>query len=342
VPSSALVAPPDAWGLGDTVDIVIGPGESRTLPVPLAPATELRIASWLSDAVDVAQGATVAEARVRLATGREIAMPLRAGLETSEWAIDREDVRGVVRHERAPVLESFRVPDATFLAHRYLGILRLPSRLFVDSVRIVRGPGTGRLTIGRLALVDGVAGRYTPLSLASAFVSDESQLHELASTPSVRLFAVTASRGRAFVVEALRVLPSDSAVMEALHSPDLVPVDLQRVALATEADARGVALPADGRSSRAAVVTAGGSHLEVRAQGPGILVVCESFDRGWRATVDDRPAVPLRVNGASMGFVLGPGTHRVLLRHRPDGFAAGLALAAAGALVAGVVLTRRV
>lgn len=342
VPASALRTRPDAWGLGDTLDLVLGPGESRTLPVPLGAATEIRLGSWLSEAVDVVQGETVAELRVRLASGRELSLPLRAGIETAEWAIERDDVRGQVRHERAPVLESFRAPGGAFLAHRYLAILRLPGRYYVDSLRLVRGPGVGRFTLARAALVDTSAGRFVPISVVSAFVSEESRFHELSATPSVRLYEVAGSHGAAYVAESLRVLADDAAVLEALRLPADAGIDLRRTALATAADAGGLGTVPAGRASRAAVAIAAGARLEVRAEGPGVLVVSEGWDPGWSATVDGQPARLLRVNQASLGLVLGEGAHRVLFHHRPRGFAAGLGLAGIAAAGLGLLLARRV
>jgi hypothetical protein len=267
---------------------------------------------------------------------------LRAGIETAEWALERDDVRPLVRHARAPILESFRGPGGGFMAHRYLGILRLPGRYFVDSVRFVRGAGRGRLTLARMALVDTAVGRYTPVSLASAFVSDEGRLRELSATPGVRLFEVTASPGRAFVAESLRVLPTDAALLEALRLPDGSGVDLRREALITADDARGVEPPRKGRASRAAVVSSGGSSLEVRGEGPGVLVVSEGWDPGWQAEVDGRPARVLRVDQACLGLLLPEGAHRVLLRHRPRGLLSGLALAALTGAALGLTLLRRV
>jgi uncharacterized membrane protein YfhO len=80
----------------------------------------------------------------------------------------------------------------------------------------------------------------------------------------------------------------------------------------------------------------------VRAEGPGALVVATAFDAGWSATVDGAAAPLLRVNHVQMATVLPAGRHRVVLRHRPRGLAAGLALAASGAvLLAAAALTLR-
>ena len=83
----------------------------------------------------------VAECVARLASGREIWLPIRAGVDTAEWAWERPDVRGRVRHARPPVHASF--PDAAraFTGHQYLGVLRLPGRF---AVALAALPGLAR------------------------------------------------------------------------------------------------------------------------------------------------------------------------------------------------------
>ena len=112
---------------------------------------------------------------------------VRAGIETAEWAWDRADVRARVRHELAPVLESWPASGG-FPGHRYHAILRLPGRFRVDGIRLERLPGAGRFTLSRMALVDTASGRFTPVSLAAGYLSDGARFRELAATPSVRLF----------------------------------------------------------------------------------------------------------------------------------------------------------
>jgi hypothetical protein len=342
VPASALVAQADAWGLGDTLDSVIDAGQGRFFPVPVAPATEVRLASSLSDAVEVKQGEPVARVSVRLASGRQIELLVRAGQETAEWAWDRPDVRPFVAHEKAPVLESWPGPGGAFPAHRYQGILRLPGRFYVDGVGIERLAGRGRFTLARMALLDTATGRFAPVSLASGYVSDLGHFRELAATPAVRLYEVRGSLGHAFVAPSLRVLQSDEAVIQALRYPGAAGIDLHREALVTAADAAGVARPAAGHATRATVSAASMTWLDVRGEGPGILVVAEGWDAGWSAAVDDKPARLFRVNQASLAVSLDAGVHRVTLRHRPRGFLAGLGMAAAAALgLAGTALKTR-
>jgi len=197
---------------------------------------------------------------------------------------------------------------------------------------VERLAGPGRFTVSRLALLDPESGRATPVSLAAGYVSDSARFREAAATPGVRLFESTATVGPARVVERLRVLGDDEAVLAALAAPTAAGVDPRREALATARDARDVSVAAGARASRAEVARAGGSRLEVRAEGPGLLVVAQGFDPGWAARVDDRPATVLRVDHAQLGIVLPAGPHHVALRYRARGLLAGTWLAAAAAV----------
>jgi len=159
----------------------------------------------------------------------------------------------------------------------------------------------------------------------------------------VSLFEVRRGIGPAWVVDSLRRLPDEARLLDILRAPTRLGVDARREALATAADARGVALPPGSRSSPADVARAVGGRLVVRAAGPGLLVVGEGFDPGFSARVDGRAAPVLRVNGDRMGVVLGAGTHRVVLTHRARGLGVGLALAslAAGGLAGAFLAGRR-
>ncbi|HEY6553027.1 MAG TPA: YfhO family protein, partial [Vicinamibacteria bacterium] len=97
-------------------------------------------------------------------------------------------------------------------------------------------------------------------------------------------------------------------------------------------EARGFVVPEGARTSRALVVRSSPSSLELRAEGPGLLVVTEGWDEGWTATVDDVKVRLLRVNSTHLGMALPAGPHRVVLTHRTAGFRAGLAFGVLGAL----------
>jgi len=329
VGASALAAPPDAEGLGERLDLALGASESRFFPLPSAPATSLRLASHLSNAVAVRDGTVIARVYARLSSGRDLPLELIAGRDTAEWSIERADVLPVVAHSRARVLESW--DGGGFQAHRYLASLALPGRYFVDGVRIETTAFGGVLTIGRLGFFDQRTGRATPAALPSAFVSDARVFREVLATPALRLFELPASVS-ARVVQRVVAVPEDGDVLNALRAPP-ARLDPAHEAVGVARELSGLATVAGRGGARAELARAEGGRLDVRASGPGVLVVAESFDRGWSATVDGVAAPVVRVNHAQMGVALSAGMHRVELRYAPRGFALGLVLSAVGVLL---------
>jgi membrane protein YfhO len=316
----------------------VEPGRPRLFPFPIGPATEVRLSSSLGEAVGLPQDEAVAFVHVHLVSGRVLTFPLRAGRETAEWAYDRADVRAQVQHRRPQVAESWAV-DGTFEGHHYAASLPLPGRFQVDAVRVEAREDRGRFQLARLALFDAITHRLTPVSRPAAYVSDGGLFHEAAATPTVRLFELP-GLGAARVVERLRMVADDEEARRALGFPPGLPFDPGREAVLTAADAATLTLPPGSASSRAEIARAAGGQLEVRAQGPGLLVVAEAWDPGWRAEVDGRPAPLLRVNYAELGVVLGPGTHRVGLAFTPPGLGTGVALALLGLLAVAAVALR--
>jgi hypothetical protein len=338
VPDPELVA--DAVvGFGERLDVTLEPARPRFFPAPIRAASEVHVVSTLNEAARVPQGETVATLSVRLATGRDLVLPLRAGIHTSEAEYDRPDLGARVSHEKAPVFESHTPLGERFQAHRYLAVLPLPGRYYVRGVEIVRQPGPGRLTLAHLALYDSASRRRAPVSLAAAYLSDSARLREVTFGPRVRLFELPGSAGHARVAERIVALPDAEALQHALEAPTRAGVDPRRHALllAGESTPR---LPRGAQASRAEVARLGASLLEARAAGPGLLVIAEGWDPGWSAELDGRACPLLRVNDVQMGVVLEPGTHRVVLRYTPRGFGAALWLALLGAVLLGAPLLR--
>ncbi|MBI4580323.1 MAG: YfhO family protein [Planctomycetes bacterium] len=99
----------------------------------------------------------------------------------------------------------------------------------------------------------------------------------------------------------------------------------------------------EGEASAASVLGGGGQvtyvrptggHLnaDVRSEGPELLVFNESYDPGWRASVNGAAAKVLRVNAVVQGVVVPAGRSRVEFRYRPRGLVGG-AMVSAGAII---------
>lgn len=79
---------------------------------------------------------------------------------------------------------------------------------------------------------------------------------------------------------------------------------------------------------------------------PGLVVLADRWDAGWKATLNGSRVPVLRVNHALRGVVVPAGTGSLQFRYQPDSFIHGIVLAGAAgfsllAWVATVILTRR-
>ena len=109
------------------------------------------------------------------------------------------------------------------------------------------------------------------------------------------------------MAERPRVLPDDEAVVRALGMPAAIGLDSHREALRDRGRRARPELDAGRARGRAEVlVPADPRRLDIRAEGPGLLVVSEGWDPGWSAAVDDAPAPIVRVNHARDGGRAGP------------------------------------
>jgi len=87
--------------------------------------------------------------------------------------------------------------------------------------------------------------------------------------------------------------------------------------------------------------TANELRVETNASAGGFLVFNQSYNPGWRATVNGEEVPIYRVNAVVQGVAVPAGECRVLFRYRPCGLVAGgvASLAAIGLLLSGLVAT---
>ena len=160
---------------------------------------------------------------------------------------------------------------------------------------------------------------------------DHPDLQLLATIPAgvgglaIHVYALDAPWPRAYM--GCRVLAA-SSVEDALRRPLQPGFDpLRDLALEGPAEAGCRA----GTVSRVRAVP-GDERYEVHADGAGYLVTRDSHARGWRATVDGRPAAVLRANGQHRAVAVPAGRHAVELRYRPPNFWLGVGLMAAAGI----------
>jgi hypothetical protein len=85
--------------------------------------------------------------------------------------------------------------------------------------------------------------------------------------------------------------------------------------------------------------TYGTEHVAARVSltTPGLWVVNDSWDPGWKGSVDGAPVEVLRVNGVVRGLSVPSGDHDVEMSYRPREFRIGASISGLGILAAGAL-----
>ena len=140
---------------------------------------------------------------------------------------------------------------------------------------------------------------------------------------------------RLLLAEEAVVVPETAAVRATLEAR----LDPRRTAVLEEGEPMPAPERPGTRKARALERRPGYLRIATESQNDAVLVVLNSYERGWNVRVDGESAPLLRADGAFQGIRLAPGQHEVLLRYVPPGLREGIGLALAGVL--GLVLAMR-
>jgi hypothetical protein len=183
-------------------------------------------------------------------------------------------------------------------------------------------------------------GHFLP-QLRNAAVSRVLSLDPL-TDPGLRLLARIPAGAPGIVIyayELISVSPRAYLACRAVQAKS--PEEALALALGSGLDpSRDVALEspamAECRSGRVARrrFVPGEEHYEVAADGPGLLVMRDSFAKGWSARVDGLPTPVLRANGKHRAVPVAGGPHTVVLTYHAPGQRAGVTCSVLAVLVA--------
>jgi hypothetical protein len=309
-PASAPRSPSQALRLWDRA--------IRRFPVPSGAAgRHVELHSHLVYGLELAQGRIAATIHAVAADGTVTAMPLRAGVETAEWAIDRPG--GRAGHRRPAVARSWPDP-AGYQGHTYRAMLDLPRGPRIVELVLQGGSGereaspaptvlvVERLTVDGTALwpIDAESGRTREIAAG---------LHE-----NVRALP------RAFLVGRARSV-ANADMLDRLRDLDPGEEVLIGEALPAGWDSRPPRIGGPPRPPvrivqyRPELVV-----LETETPEPAVLVLSDTFDPRWRAWDNGQPTPIVRANHALRAVFLTPGRHRVEFRYRQPSVLVGLGL----------------
>jgi hypothetical protein len=185
------------------------------------------------------------------------------------------------------------------------------------------------------------------------------------ATEDVQVRRNRAAYPRAWVVHQVRVLRPETVANAAgrhrgmrqhqlLYQSDRIwrdpsrsVVDLRAIALVESSDPaafRRLAAPPAGAREAVTIERYEPQRIALHAElaAPGLVVLAERYDPGWRLTIDGARAPVVRVNRLMRGAVVGAGGHTLVFTYDPLSFQIGLAISMAGlAGLAGLVIPSR-
>ncbi len=291
------------------------PGATVQLTGTVVPVDQLALVTSLANSVNEPQGTPVARVRLHTEEGRTIELSVRAGVDTSEWAHERTDVRAVIKHERAPVFDT-RPADTknSFPANRYWARFVLGSPQKIARVEIQNLSHAATLALWRATLYDSHTGISTPLSHAtrSAFWTTVYD-HE-----GVQVIHNARALPRAWLVlEAVSV--DDEEALHRIRGESALEFDPTRTALLEVKpdelpSLTGGALPPES-SVRITNYEPNRLRIQTNSSTPTLLVVSEIFYPGWVATMDGQPTRIMLTDYLLRGVALPPGQHRIEMQY---------------------------
>ncbi|MGB8644665.1 MAG: YfhO family protein [Anaerolineae bacterium] len=306
---------------------------SETLRFLPTEATGIEVESSMAQSVDLRDGDVVADVIATTDDGRTLSVPLRAGIDTAEWAYERSDVRRVVKHSEPRIASTFPArsafPVEAHPGHTFLGTLSLsPTPVRVTSLHIQPRIPAGLLYIQRLVLTDGDS------RVNVAYLVGKGDHRLIYRSEDVAVFENPDYAPRVWITHNATVVPSDDAALARLQAPDY----------------QGELLLADGapgetdegqRFDETATIVSYEPErvlLQVHAAADGYVVLADAWDAGWKAFVDNQPAPVHRADLILRAVQVTPGDHKIEFRYAPFTFYAGLVISGISLAVLGIVI----
>ncbi len=264
----------------------------RWVTFPPVEITELYVESYLSHSADLEDGSLVGELLLRRVSGEEVVVPLRAGMETAEWAYERSDVRDEVAHSMPQVASTWPArsgfPAVDHVGHTYGTRADVdPGEVEAVKLRLLRPAAFVRVERIRLK---GASGQEHLLSHLVG-LGDHSIAYR---TEDVVVYRNHDVLPRAYTLPASS-LPAPEGELSLPSS--LRQEDVETVEILAYEDTRVV--------------------LRASVEEASYLLLADQDYPGWRATVDGAPTPILTIDGVFRGLLLSPGEHDVIFTYRP-------------------------
>ncbi|MCO6450072.1 MAG: YfhO family protein [Caldilineales bacterium] len=293
----------DVWQDGVYYDLAFGELLSESQPeltildTPSFPVSSIGLVSHLQGGAALTDGAEVAELVVTTTDGREIVLPIRAGIETAEGM---DETPGLNHQRDLPAVRwRFDAPGQDVIAR-----LPLHESDLIDSVQLRLTDPAASLFVRGLAFIDDASSAH-----ATPVVSRHPwrRIH----SGDVKIYRNDGVLPRAFFVPNVVFSPDDAQTLTAMKDPNFDPATTLLLASGD---------PVQGGEGSAEIVSYAPERIEmqIEAQSPGTLLIAEAWYPGWQAELDGEPIPVQRVDLLLQAVNVPVGRHELTLAFHPS------------------------
>jgi hypothetical protein len=326
-----------------------GQGVTASTALQFAPmeVTAIGLVMEMGNSAGFSQGDAVAT--LQLGAHTPVRIPLVAGVDVSEWAIDCPSERDRVQHGRARVYDARPVPfhGAICPYQRYVSVKRLSTPVAASSLKLEPSGSVDAAVVAvhkvTLFSAQNRDGYALDRSVSELIGSPRWQPRSPVS-PGRLMFENRRALPRARFVDAAAAVPLDGALttLRTGRLPSGAAFSARHTALV----APGTPVETHSGCSRNEVDWLddrdGLTSLAVDLPEPCFLVLADTFYEGWTARIDDRPTPIHRTNFAFRGVEVPAGKHGVVFEFASASIRVGAIISAAsGAAALLLALLRR-
>ena len=296
------------------VGLTLKPGETKELKGILLESDTVAFVTTLANSVGIPDGTIVAKVRLFTNSGDSIECELKAGLDTAEWAHERSDVKPIIRHKLAPILDSTPGDESdSFTSHRYWTRIPLGQRVRVERIEVSNVSAEAYLTVWKVTLHDSSTKFSVPLPHF-----DLNRWESVYDQDGVEIIKNKRALPRVWLVADAEAVDGEEALRR-ISGQSEQPFDPKRTALLEVAANELPSLPggpiSPDASARLLEEEPNRLVIETQSVTPALLVVSEVIYPGWVATVDGRETLIHATDFILRGIAVPAGTHRVELRY---------------------------
>ncbi len=305
----------DGIRLGEkALDVALRTDQPFKLTSQLPTADTLALVTSMARSTHLEQGTPVARITIQTQDGHALERELRAGIEVSEWAHERADVRATIRHQLAPTYDS-EPGDAqnSFSSHRYWARISLGEKLKVTGVILQKLRDDVDVILLRASLADQAEGTSAPM-----LALDSMRWEQVYQQDGALVFRNQRALPRTWLTPKAEAV-NQAQAWERIRGYSKEPFDPRQTALLEIAPGQlppltGQPLSPDS-SARVTSYSPNRFTIETEADQPAVLVVSELFYDGWQATLDGVPVPIYKADYLLRGVAVPAGKHRVVMRY---------------------------